>query len=84
LFAALLFGASTPLAKLALSSANPLLVAGFSLSGFAIGLAVLHMIFAAAGRRAAKLLSRETIFPGSLGPFSPAAWSPPRFYCRDL
>jgi hypothetical protein len=36
--AALLFGASTPLAKLALSSANPLLVAGLLYLGSGIGL----------------------------------------------
>ena len=42
--AALLFGASTPLAKLALSSAHPLLVAGLLYLGSGIGLAVVRRI----------------------------------------
>jgi uncharacterized protein (DUF2062 family) len=42
--AALLFGASTPLAKLALSSANPLLVAGLLYLGSGIGLAIVRTI----------------------------------------
>ena len=42
--AALLFGASTPLAKLALSSAHPLLVAGLLYLGSGIGLAVVRKI----------------------------------------
>ncbi len=50
LAAALLFGASTPLAKLALSNANPLLVAGLLYLFSGVGLAVLRAIFAAAGR----------------------------------
>jgi drug/metabolite transporter (DMT)-like permease len=42
--AALLFGASTPLAKLALSSADPLLVAGLLYLGSGIGLSVVRSI----------------------------------------
>ncbi|HEY5811992.1 MAG TPA: EamA family transporter [Terrimicrobiaceae bacterium] len=42
--AAVLFGASTPLAKLALSSANPLLVAGLLYLGSGIGLFVVRTI----------------------------------------
>jgi uncharacterized membrane protein len=42
--AALLFGASTPLAKLALSSANPLLVAGLLYLGSGIGLVIVRRI----------------------------------------
>ena len=42
--AALLFGASTPLAKLALSSANPLIVAGLLYLGSGIGLFVARSI----------------------------------------
>ena len=42
--AALLFGASTPLAKLALSSANPLLVAGLLYLGSGIGLFIVRTI----------------------------------------
>ena len=42
--AALLFGASTPLAKLALSSAHPLLIAGLLYLGSGIGLAIVRRI----------------------------------------
>jgi drug/metabolite transporter (DMT)-like permease len=42
--AALLFGASTPLAKLALSSADPLIVAGLLYLGSGIGLSVVRSI----------------------------------------
>jgi drug/metabolite transporter (DMT)-like permease len=51
LLAALLFGASTPLAKLALSSTSPLLVAGLLYLGSGCGLAILRLILAASGRR---------------------------------
>ncbi len=51
LAAALLFGASTPLAKLALSSASPLLIAGLLYLGSGVGLAILRLAFAATGRR---------------------------------
>jgi drug/metabolite transporter (DMT)-like permease len=44
LAAALLFGASTPLAKLALSSANPVLVAGLLYLASGIGLAIVRRI----------------------------------------
>jgi drug/metabolite transporter (DMT)-like permease len=44
LMAALLFGASTPFAKLALGSANPLLVAGLLYLGSGIGLAIVRML----------------------------------------
>ena len=42
--AALLFGASTPLAKLAVSSANPLLVAGLLYLGSGIGLFIVRTV----------------------------------------
>ena len=42
--AALLFGASTPLAKLALSSAHPLLVAGLLYLGSGVGLCIARRI----------------------------------------
>ena len=62
LFAALLFGASTPLAKLALSSTNPLLVAGLLYLGSGIGLAIVRMVFAAVGRpRVESPLSRDDL-----------------------
>jgi hypothetical protein len=40
---ALLFGAGTPLAKLAVSSASPVLIAGLLYLGSGVGLAVLRM-----------------------------------------
>jgi drug/metabolite transporter (DMT)-like permease len=43
---ALLFGASTPLAKLAVSSADPLLIAGLLYLGSGIGLAISRAILA--------------------------------------
>jgi drug/metabolite transporter (DMT)-like permease len=49
--AALLFGASTPLAKLAVSSASPVLIAGLLYLGSGVGLAVLRMIHTATGAR---------------------------------
>jgi drug/metabolite transporter (DMT)-like permease len=51
LLAALLFGASTPLAKLALSSTSPLLVAGLLYLGSGSGLAIWRLILVATGRR---------------------------------
>jgi len=54
LAAALLFGASTPLAKLALSDANPLLVAGLLYLFSGVGLAALRAVLAAAGRMRAE------------------------------
>jgi drug/metabolite transporter (DMT)-like permease len=48
--AALLFGASTPLAKLALSSVSPLLVAGLLYLGSGVGLAILRLTLATAGK----------------------------------
>ncbi len=44
LMAALLFGASTPFAKLALASANPLLVAGLLYLGSGVGLAIVRVV----------------------------------------
>ena len=51
LLAALLFGASTPLAKLALTSTSPLLVAGLLYLGSGLGLAILRLIRVLTGRR---------------------------------
>ncbi|HEY5954754.1 MAG TPA: EamA family transporter [Terrimicrobiaceae bacterium] len=50
LVAAWLFGASTPLAKLALSSANPILVAGLLYLGSGIGLALIRFMRSSARR----------------------------------
>ena len=57
--AALLFGASTPLAKLAVSSASPVLLAGLLYLGSGVGLAVLRMI-----RDAAEVRQIETALGG--------------------
>ncbi len=76
--AALLFGASTPLAKFALSSAHPLLVAGLLYLGSGIGLAVVRNI--RSGKAVETPLSRDT-FPGSPAPSSPGAWSDLDYYC---
>ena len=54
LAAALLFGASTPLAKLAVSSASPVLIAGLLYLGSGVGLAVLRTIHTATGARQAE------------------------------
>jgi len=47
--AALLFGASTPLAKLAISSADPVLVAGLLYLGSGVGLAAMRGVRSASG-----------------------------------
>ena len=52
--AALLFGASTPLAKLAVSSTSPVLIAGLLYLGSGVGLAVLRMIHTATSIRQAE------------------------------
>jgi drug/metabolite transporter (DMT)-like permease len=57
--AAVLFGASTPLAKLALSSAHPLLVAGLLYLGSGIGLAIVRKI--RCGRATETRLSQEDL-----------------------
>jgi hypothetical protein len=68
LVAAVLFGATTPLAKLALSSAHPLIVAGLLYlgSGPDWPFGARSSQFPAKG--AAKLRSHEPIFRGSRGP----------------
>jgi len=49
LLAALLFGASTPLAKLAISAADPVLVAGLLYLGSGVGLVVMRAILSTSG-----------------------------------
>lgn len=49
MLAALLFGASTPLAKLAISTADPVLIAGLLYLGSGFGLAVLRAIRSSSG-----------------------------------
>ena len=56
--AALLFGASTPLAKLAVSTASPVLIAGLLYLGSGVGLGVLRMIQTASRRSAGRDPSR--------------------------
>jgi drug/metabolite transporter (DMT)-like permease len=77
LCAALLFGASTPLAKFALSSADPVLVAGLLYLGSGIGLAIMRGLRSARATEAP--LSRvdfpwlvAAIFAG--GVVGPALW----------
>ena len=50
----MLFGASTPLAKVAVSSSSPVLIAGLLYLGSGVGLAVLRMIRTALGVRQAE------------------------------
>ena len=64
LFAALLFGASIPLAKLTLHSANPLLVAGMLYLGSGVGLAFARMLNR--GRRVEAAIPRDAL-PWLLG-----------------
>jgi hypothetical protein len=69
--AALLFGASTPLAKLAVSSANPLLVAGLLYLGSGIGLLIVRAIRFC--QRTEIPLSRADL-PWLQEPSSPGEW----------
>ena len=80
---ALLFGASTPLAKLAVSSADPLLIAGLLYLGSGIGLAISRTIRAGPlTKRTETPLSRQ-ISHGSPALHSPGAWPGPRSFCWD-
>jgi drug/metabolite transporter (DMT)-like permease len=63
LAAAVLFGASTPLAKLALSSAHPLVVAGLLYLGSGAGLAFWRAILAASGKRRGETPLSRTDLP---------------------
>jgi len=67
LMAALLFGASTPLAKLALSSASPLLVAGLLYLGSGLGLCLLRGGLAAAGKNSRETQLRRPDLPWLMG-----------------
>ena len=58
--AALLFGLSTPLAKLLVGSVSPLLLAGLLYAGSGLGLAVLLLVRSARGGRAGITWPRGT------------------------
>jgi hypothetical protein len=79
--AALLFGASTPLAKLAVSSASPVLIAGLLYLGSGVGLAVLRMLHTATGVRQAETLLRGKTCRGWPEPSSQAVWPGQLFCC---
>ena len=78
---AVLFGASTPLAKIAVSSADPMVVAGLLYLGSGIGLAVLRTVRADLSQSEPKPHFRGQICHGSPGPPSPEAWSGPPSSC---
>jgi drug/metabolite transporter (DMT)-like permease len=76
--AAVLFGLSTPLAKLLTGQASPLLLAGLLYTGSGIGLTLLLVVRAMVGGRAGIALPRRvdlgwlfgaTLFGGAIGPY---------------
>lgn len=67
LVAAVLFGATTPLAKLALSSAHPLIVAGLLYLGSGAGLAIWRTILAVSGKRRGETPLSRTDLPWLAG-----------------
>jgi len=76
--AAVLFGLSTPLAKLLTGQASPLLLAGLLYTGSGIGLTLLLVVRAMVGGRAGIVLPRRvdlgwllgaTLFGGAIGPY---------------
>ena len=76
LLAALLFGASTPFAKLLLDGTNPWVLAGILYFGSGVGLLILTAIKSISSGKAPQLLSKKdflwlmgaTVFGGILGP----------------
>jgi hypothetical protein len=80
--AALLFGASTPLAKLAVSSASAVMIADLLYLGSGVGLAVLGRIRSVAGVRQTETpLVGKGPCRGWRGPSLRAAWPDPYFFC---
>jgi drug/metabolite transporter (DMT)-like permease len=76
--AAVLFGLSTPLAKLLTGQASPLLLAGLLYTGSGIGITLLLVVRAMVGGRAGIVLPRRvdlgwllgaTLFGGAIGPY---------------
>ena len=67
LVAAVLFGVSTPLAKLALSSAHPLIVAGLLYLGSGAGLAIWRTVLAVSGNRRGETPLSRTDLPWLAG-----------------
>jgi drug/metabolite transporter (DMT)-like permease len=76
--AAVLFGLSTPIAKLLTGQASPLLLAGLLYTGSGIGLTLLLVVRAMVGGRAGIVLPRRvdlgwllgaTLFGGAIGPY---------------
>jgi drug/metabolite transporter (DMT)-like permease len=76
--AAVLFGLSTPIAKLLTGQASPLLLAGLLYTGSGIGLSLLLMVRAMVSGRAGIVLPRRvdlgwllgaTLFGGAIGPY---------------
>jgi drug/metabolite transporter (DMT)-like permease len=76
--AAVLFGLSTPLAKLLTGQASPLLLAGLLYTGSGIGLTLLLVVRVMVGGRAGIVLPRRvdlgwllggTLFGGAIGPY---------------
>ena len=76
--AAVLFGLSTPLAKLLTGQASPLLLAGLLYTGSGIGITLLLVVRAMVGGRACIVLPRRvdlgwllgaTLFGGAIGPY---------------
>ncbi len=67
LVAAVLFGASTPLEKLALSSAHPLIVAGLLYLGSGAGLAIWRTVLAVSGNRRGETPLSRTDLPWLAG-----------------
>ena len=76
--AAILFGLSTPIAKLLTGQASPLLLAGLLYTGSGVGLSLLLMVRAMVSGRAGIVLPRRadlgwllgaTLFGGAIGPY---------------
>jgi hypothetical protein len=78
---ALLFGASTPLAKLVVLSAEPVLIAGLLYLGSGIGSQSGEPFAPALSPRGQKRHWRAQISRGSREPPSPEAWRDPCCFC---
>ena len=81
---ALLFGASTPLAKLAVSSADPLLIAGLLYLGSGIGLAIFRMIRAGTLTKRTETALSRTDLPWLAGAILAGGVAGPAFFLLGL